>query len=106
MVNLSNPKLSDSLFDLVVLWWVSGGDHGRSVVGFFGGVGYFGAGFFGGVVQVVGFVWHRSSGLWCGDCCSTWWKSGWSCGGRGKLVSNCVYGSIIGFDGSSLMVFF
>ena len=62
MVNLSNPKLSDSLFDLVVLWWVSGGDHGRSVVGFFGGVGYFGAGFFGGVVQVVGFVWHRSVG--------------------------------------------
>ena len=76
------------------------------MVGFFGGVGYFGAGFFGGVVQVMGFVWHRSSGLWCGDCCPTWWKSGWSCGGRGKLVWNCVYGSIIGFDGSSLMVFF
>ena len=50
-----------------------------SVVGFFGGVGYFGMGFFGDVVQVVGFVWRGSNGLWCGDCCLMWWKSAWSC---------------------------
>ena len=30
------------------LWW----NHGRSVVGFFGGMGYFGMGFSDGVVQV------------------------------------------------------
>ena len=39
---------------LLCLWvnieWVCGGDHGRSVVSFFRGVGYFGVGFFGGVV--------------------------------------------------------
>ena len=68
-----------SLFNLVGLWWVSGGDCGKSVVGFFRGVGYFGVGFFGNVVQVVGFVWRGSNGLWCGDCCLMWWKSAWSC---------------------------
>ena len=36
--------------DRVGLWWVSGGDHGRSVVTFFGGMGYFREGFFGSVV--------------------------------------------------------
>ena len=106
MVNLSNPKLSTSLFDLVGLWWVSGGDRGRSVVGFFGGVGYFGMGFFGGMVQVVGFVWHGLGGLWCGDCYSAWWKSTWSCGGRGKSAWSCVCGSIVGSDGSPLVFFF
>ena len=105
MVNLSNPKLLASLFDLVGLWWVSGGDRGRSVVGFFGGVGYFGMGFFGGMVQVVGFVWHGLGGLWCGDCYSAWWKSTWSCGGRGKSAWSCVCGSIVGSDGSPLVVF-
>ena len=80
--------------DQVSLWWVSGGGHGKLVVGFFGGVRYFGMGFFGGVVQVVGFVWHGSGGLW--------WKSVWSCGGCGKLAWNCgscVCGSIVGSDG-------
>ena len=106
MVNLSNPKLSASLFDLVGLWWVSGGDRGRSVVGFFGGVGYFGMGFFGGMVQVVGFVWHGLGGLWCGDCYSAWWKSTWSCGGHGKSTWSYVCGSIVGSDGSPLVGFF
>ena len=36
--------------DQVGLWWFSGGDHGRSVVGFFGGMCFFGMGFFGGMV--------------------------------------------------------
>ena len=43
---------------LLCLWvkikWVCSGDHGRSVVGFFGGVSYFGMGFSGNMVQVVG----------------------------------------------------
>ena len=56
LMGLSNPKLSASLFDLVGLWWVSGRDHGGSSVDFFGCVGYFDVGFFGGVVQVVGVV--------------------------------------------------
>ena len=44
-MGLSNPKLSTSLFYLVGLWLVSGGDCGGSVLDFFGNV-----------VQVVGVV--------------------------------------------------
>ena len=91
--------------DRVGLWWVSGGDHGRSVVTFFGGMGYFREGFFGSVVQVVGFVWHGSNGLWFGDCCSVWWKSAWSCGGYGKSAWSCVCGSVVGSDGCSVSGF-
>ena len=75
------------------------------MVGFFGGVGYFGVGFFGGVVQVVGFVWHGSGGLWCGDCCPVWWKSALSCGGCGKSTRSCVCGSVVGSDGSPLVIY-
>ena len=65
------------------------------VVGFFGGVGYFGVGFFRCVVQVVGFVWHGPSGLWCGDYCLVWWKLAWNCGGCGKSAWNSVCGSMV-----------
>ena len=75
------------------------------MMGFFGGVGYFGVGFFGGVVQVVGFVWHGSGGLWSGDCCPAWWKSALSCGGHGKSAWSCVCGSVVGSDGSPLVFF-
>ena len=91
--------------DCVGLWWVSGGDHGRSVVGFFGGVGYFGVSFSGGVVQVVGFVWHGSGGLWYGDCYLVWWKSVWSCGDCGKSAWSCVCGSVVGSDDGSISGF-
>ena len=52
------------------------------------------------------FFWHRSSGLWCGDCYLTWWKLVWSYGGRGKSVWSYVCGSVVGTDWSSLVVFF
>ena len=68
LMGLSNPKLSASLFDLMGLWWVSGGDRCELVVDFFGGVGYFGVGFFGGVIQVVGVVAVVGSNWFDGFC--------------------------------------
>ena len=58
------------------------------------------------------FLWKRGlggglNGLWCGDCCSVWWKSTWSYGGCGKSAWSCVCGSIVGSDdGSISRVFF
>ena len=86
---------------LLCLWvnieWVCGGDHGRgrrSVMGFFEGM-----------VQVVGFVWRGSGGLWCEDCCLVWWKSTWNYGGYGKSTWIYVCGSVVGFDGGSISGF-
>ena len=85
-MGLSNPKLSASLFDLEGLWWVSGGDIGKSMVGFFGGVGHFGVGFLCGMVQGVGVLAIVGSN-WFGGLCV--------CGSVNGLCL-CVCGSVNG----------
>ena len=79
--------------DQVGLWWVSGGDRGKSVVGF-------------GRSAWVILAWVSSKAwfkLWIlfgvgygvDICYPVWWKSVWSCGGCGV---------VIGFDGFFIII--
>ena len=79
--------------DQVGLWWVSGGDRGKSVVGF-------------GRSAWVILAWVSSKAwfkLWIlfgvgygvDICYPVWWKSMWSCGGCGIVIGSD--GSVNGF---------
>ena len=79
--------------DQVGLWWVSGGDRGKLVVGF-------------GRSTWVILAWVSSKAwfkLWIlfgvgygvDICYPVWWKSMWSCGGCGIVIGSD--GSVNGF---------
>ena len=79
--------------DQVGLWWVSGGDRGKLVVGF-------GRSTWVILVWVsleAWFKWWDLFGVGCGVdiCYPMWWKSVWSCGGCGIVIGS--NGSVNGF---------
>ena len=79
--------------DQVGLWWVSGGDRGKSVVGF-------GRSAWVILAWVSSKAWFKrwilfGVGYGVDICYPVWWKSVWSCGGCGIVIGSD--GSVNGF---------